>query len=186
MPTGNNTIGERWPRWAKVVTPLPRTIGQRLIGMPTGRVQKRSGRARPTRLQAHSIRSLNGSETAISLFPCPEPRAIRQPSRLPWRNYWESGHKSRMDSIHLEVRGRVQGVGFRWFVMRIARELGLAGWIRNRPDGIVELAAAGDALALTKLEAAVNAGPPGARVEEGRKLGAVAVDSLEVPFGITR
>jgi acylphosphatase len=91
-----------------------------------------------------------------------------------------------MESIHLEVRGRVQGVGFRWHVMRIARELGLAGWIRNRPDGIVELAAAGERVALTKLEAAVNAGPPGARVEEVRSLGAVEVDSLETPFGITR
>jgi acylphosphatase len=91
-----------------------------------------------------------------------------------------------MESIHLEVRGRVQGVGFRWHVMRIARELGLAGWIRNRPDGIVELAAAGERAALAKLEAAVSSGPPGARVEEVRKLGGVAPDSLEVPFGIAR
>lgn len=91
-----------------------------------------------------------------------------------------------MESIHLEVRGRVQGVGFRWHVIRIARELGLAGWIRNRPDGIVELAAAGERDALTRLEAAVSAGPPGARVEEVRKLREVAVDSLEAPFGITR
>ena len=91
-----------------------------------------------------------------------------------------------MESIHLEVRGRVQGVGFRWHVMRIARELGLAGWIRNRPDGIVELAAAGERDALIRLEAAVSAGPPGARVEEVRTLAAVAVDSLEAPFGITR
>lgn len=91
-----------------------------------------------------------------------------------------------MESIHLEIRGRVQGVGFRWYVMRIAQELGLAGWIRNGPDGIVELAAAGEPDALTRLEAAVSAGPPGARVEEVRKLGAVAVDSLEAPFGITR
>ncbi|HXN76460.1 MAG TPA: acylphosphatase [Gemmatimonadaceae bacterium] len=91
-----------------------------------------------------------------------------------------------MESIHLEVRGRVQGVGFRWYVMRIARDLGVAGWIRNRPDGIVELAAAGERAALTKLEAAVSAGPPGARVEEVRKLSGVAPDSLEVPFGIAR
>jgi acylphosphatase len=91
-----------------------------------------------------------------------------------------------MESIHLEVRGRVQGVGFRWHVMRIARELGLAGWIRNGPDGIVELAAAGERDALIRLEEAISAGPPGARVEEVRKLGAVAVDSLEAPFGITR
>jgi acylphosphatase len=91
-----------------------------------------------------------------------------------------------MESIHLEVRGRVQGVGFRWYVVEIARELGLAGWVRNRPDGIVEIAAAGNPEALAKLETAVAAGPRGARVEEVRNLGAVAADSLEVPFGIAR
>ena len=91
-----------------------------------------------------------------------------------------------MESIHLEVRGRVQGVGFRWYVVELARELELAGWVRNRPDGIVEIAAAGRPEGLAKLEAAVSAGPPGARVEEVRKLGPVAADSLEVPFGIVR
>ena len=88
--------------------------------------------------------------------------------------------------MHLEVRGRVQGVGFRWHVMGLARKLGLSGWVRNRPDGIVELAAAGEHDALAKLAAAVATGPPGARVEEVRKLGPVAADSLEVPFGIVR
>jgi acylphosphatase len=91
-----------------------------------------------------------------------------------------------MESIHLEVRGRVQGVGFRWFVMEIARELGLSGWVKNRPDGVVEIAAGGKPEALTKLEAAVSRGPRGATIEEVRKLGAVAEDSLEVPFGIVR
>jgi acylphosphatase len=91
-----------------------------------------------------------------------------------------------MESIHLEVRGRVQGVGFRWFVMEIARELALAGWVRNRPDGVVEIAAAGKPEALTKLHAAVTRGPRGATIEEVRSLGPVAADSLEVPFGIVR
>jgi acylphosphatase len=91
-----------------------------------------------------------------------------------------------VESIHLEIRGRVQGVGFRWYVMEIARELKLAGWVRNRPDGIVELAAAGDRSALARLEAAVAAGPGGARVEEVRKLAVVADDSLEIPFAIVR
>lgn len=91
-----------------------------------------------------------------------------------------------MESIHLEIRGRVQGVGFRWFVMEIARELGLAGWVKNRPDGVVEIAAAGKPEALTKLEIAVTRGPRGATIEEVRNLGAVAADSLEVPFGIVR
>ena len=91
-----------------------------------------------------------------------------------------------MESIHLEVRGRVQGVGFRWYVVDVARELRLAGWVKNRADGNVELAAAGEGDALAKLEAAIAAGPPGARVEEVRRLGLVAGDSLQSPFGIVR
>jgi acylphosphatase len=89
-----------------------------------------------------------------------------------------------MESIHLEVRGRVQGVGFRWYVLEMARELELAGWVRNRPDGNVEIAAAGDRDALAKLESAVRAGPAGARVEEVRRLGAVVPHSLGSPFAI--
>ncbi len=91
-----------------------------------------------------------------------------------------------MDSIHLEVSGRVQGVGFRWYVVEMARELRLAGWVKNRPDGNVEIAAAGEGDALARLEAAVTEGPPGARVEDVRRLGLVAPDSLQSPFGITR
>ena len=91
-----------------------------------------------------------------------------------------------METIHLEVRGRVQGVGFRWYVVDTARELRLAGWVKNRPDGNVEVAAAGEGEALARLEAAVTAGPPGARVEEVRRLGVVAPGSLQSPFGIVR
>lgn len=91
-----------------------------------------------------------------------------------------------MESIHLEVRGRVQGVGFRWYIVDMARELQLAGWVKNKADGNVELAAAGKGDALARLEAAVTAGPPGARVEEVRRLGVVAADSLQSPFGIVR
>lgn len=91
-----------------------------------------------------------------------------------------------MESIHLEVRGRVQGVGFRWYIVDKARELRLAGWVKNRPDGNVEFAAAGDRDDLAKLEAAVSAGPAGARVEEVRRLGSVPPDSLQTPFGIVR
>ena len=91
-----------------------------------------------------------------------------------------------MESIHLEVRGRVQGVGFRWYVVEKARQLRLAGWVRNKPDGNVEVAAAGEADALARLEKAVSAGPPGAKVEEVRRLRDVAADSLDTPFGIAR
>jgi acylphosphatase len=91
-----------------------------------------------------------------------------------------------METIHLEVRGRVQGVGFRWFIVDKAQELKLAGWVRNRSDGNVEVAAAGQAAALASLEAAVKAGPRGARVDEVRTLAPVAAESLRSPFEIVR
>lgn len=91
-----------------------------------------------------------------------------------------------MESIHLEVHGRVQGVGFRWYVVEMARALGLAGWVKNRPDGKVELAAAGSREALEKLSAAVRAGPRGARIEGVRVLPAIPADDCESPFTIMR
>ena len=64
------------------------------------------------------------------------------------------------------VSGIVQGVGFRWFVARHARALGLAGYARNLPDGRVEVVAAGDdAAAIARLEERLRAGPAHARVE---------------------
>jgi acylphosphatase len=63
------------------------------------------------------------------------------------------------------VRGRVQGVGFRAWSRRLARELGVRGWVRNRPDGSVELHAAGTDEAMTELVQRLEKGPPVARVE---------------------
>jgi acylphosphatase len=91
-----------------------------------------------------------------------------------------------MESIHLEVQGRVQGVGFRWYVVEMARELGLAGWVKNTADGNVELAAAGSREALDKLNAAVRAGPRGARIEAVRVLPAIPASDCESPFAIVR
>ena len=88
--------------------------------------------------------------------------------------------------IHLEVRGRVQGVGFRWYVVEKAQELKLAGWVRNKSDGKVEIAAAGRPDALVSFEAAVKSGPRGARVEEVRALSPVSIESLHSPFEIVR
>jgi len=62
------------------------------------------------------------------------------------------------------VEGRVQGVGFRYFVLRTARELGLAGHVRNLPDGTVEVEAAGEKDGLARLEERLRQGPPPARV----------------------
>ena len=91
-----------------------------------------------------------------------------------------------MDSIHLEVSGRVQGVGFRWFVVDKARRLQLSGWVRNRPDGRVEIAASGSSDALAQLESAVTSGPPGAQVQKVSRLAQIDPDSLQSPFGIVR
>ena len=63
------------------------------------------------------------------------------------------------------VRGRVQGVGFRWFVEREAAAIGLVGWVRNNEDGSVELVAEGDRDALEQLKRAVEEGPRAARVD---------------------
>lgn len=63
------------------------------------------------------------------------------------------------------LRGRVQGVGFRWWAARTARELGLAGTVRNRRDGTVELHAEGPPAVLRRLEERLQVGPPAARVD---------------------
>ena len=91
-----------------------------------------------------------------------------------------------MDAIHVEIRGRVQGVGFRWFIQETARRLDLSGWMSNRADGMVEVAAAGDPHALEKLAAEVKKGPRGAIVEEVRLLSPVDPTSLSKPFAIAR
>jgi acylphosphatase len=63
------------------------------------------------------------------------------------------------------VRGRVQGVGFRWFVEREAHLLGIAGWVRNNHDGSVEVLAQGTREQLSGLHARLREGPPAARVD---------------------
>jgi acylphosphatase len=60
---------------------------------------------------------------------------------------------------HWIVSGRVQGVGFRWFVLRRAGDLGLVGWVANLPDGRVEVVARGDASAIDGMDSALRRGP---------------------------
>ena len=87
---------------------------------------------------------------------------------------------------HYQIEGRVQGVGFRWFVHREAAEIELRGWVRNTDAGHVEVVAAGDLEQLQELEAAMRKGSRGSRVDriqvhdmadtEADKLGEFRID----------
>ncbi len=65
----------------------------------------------------------------------------------------------------IAVRGRVQGVGFRFFAERAARELGVRGWVRNLPDGSVESVAEGEDAAVDAYVARLERGPLTGRVD---------------------
>jgi acylphosphatase len=70
-----------------------------------------------------------------------------------------------MKRMSYRVAGRVQGVGFRAFAVRLARECGVVGWVRNDADGSLHAEAAGTDAALMSFAAGLRMGPPGARVE---------------------
>jgi len=76
------------------------------------------------------------------------------------------------------VRGRVQGVGFRFFVEREARMLGINGWVRNNPDGSVEVLAAGTPEQLLALRGKLHAGPRASRVDQVDEADAQPVSNL--------
>jgi len=67
--------------------------------------------------------------------------------------------------LHFLIRGRVQGVGFRWFVHREAAELDLHGWVRNTDAGEVEVVASGDPGDLADLRTELRKGSRGSRVD---------------------
>ena len=83
-------------------------------------------------------------------------------------------------ALHLTIRGRVQGVGFRWWTAGTAARLGLAGWVRNRRDGTVEVLAIGAADALESLAEACAHGPSAAAVTAVER--AAAEDDGSVTF----
>jgi DNA ligase D-like protein (predicted 3'-phosphoesterase) len=80
-------------------------------------------------------------------------------------------------AVRARVRGRVQGVGFRYTTVERARKLGVLGWVRNEDDGSLAVHAEGDEAAVEELLAFLREGPPGAAVEE------VEVERLRKPEG---
>ena len=77
------------------------------------------------------------------------------------------------------VRGRVQGVGFRWFVESEARNLGISGWVRNNPDSSVEVLAMGSRDQLSNLRSRLQQGPRAARVDDVEEFETQAVPGLK-------
>lgn len=87
-------------------------------------------------------------------------------------------------ALHVRVVGRVQGVFFRASTQREASALGLAGWVRNLPDGSVEALFVGERSACERALAFVRTGPPGARVDRVEVRWENAADSAPAGFHI--
>ena len=90
-----------------------------------------------------------------------------------------------MPAMHILIAGRVQGVGFRWFARVAARRLELSGWVRNRQDGTVEVAASGPQEKLDQFRRQLSRGPDAASVEKLEDLEPVAGE-LDFPFAMRR
>lgn len=88
-------------------------------------------------------------------------------------------------AVHLQVIGAVQGVGFRWYARVVARRLQLSGWVMNRRDGSVEIAASGREDELDEFRRLIARGPNGAVVSEVCDLEPVN-EELEFPFAMRR
>lgn len=91
-----------------------------------------------------------------------------------------------MARLHVLISGRVQGVGFRWFTRVAARRLQLAGWVANRADGSVEVAAEGSDDRLSEFRAALSRGPDGADVTGLSDLEPLGAEPLEFPFKVDK
>jgi len=86
--------------------------------------------------------------------------------------------------MELRIRGRVQGVGFRWSVRERAQRLGLAGWVRNEADGSVTVVAEGQHGSLEALRRWCDDGPPMARVEMVQVQWLAPRGDCLLPFGV--
>lgn len=87
------------------------------------------------------------------------------------------------ERLEATIRGRVQGIGYRYFVLRIAARVGLTGWVANQPDGSVRCVIEGPPEELDRIEALLREGPPGAVVDvvQGVRMPAIGgFDRFEV------
>jgi acylphosphatase len=91
---------------------------------------------------------------------------------------------SEVEARRFVVRGRVQGVGFRWWTVREARQWGIVGTVRNRRDGAVEVEATGSREAMAGFSEALAQGPSSARVDEVEA--EVATPTLSREFRVVR
>jgi acylphosphatase len=71
---------------------------------------------------------------------------------------------SKLRTVRVRIEGRVQGVGYRYWAERVAGELALSGWVRNRRDGAVEAVFSGDADGVAQMLRRCREGPPSAQV----------------------
>jgi acylphosphatase len=85
-------------------------------------------------------------------------------------------------AVEVRVTGRVQGVSFRWYAAREAGRLGLAGWVRNEPDGSVAAHLEGPDDAVDEMVTWCGHGPPAARVDrvEARDVAATGASSFQI------
>ena len=87
--------------------------------------------------------------------------------------------------VRMRISGRVQGVFFRAYTRDEARRLGLKGWVRNLPDGCVEVLAQGSSERLKALESFCRQGPPHARVQDVEVIEEATEGKELPPFEIT-
>ena len=139
--------------------------GTTAVGMDTDDANGRAGSRRSTGQQP-----LKQVESRAPGWLIADLNPVNRSGRSVRRREWlqserhEPSHSTRMERWQLIVKGRVQGVGYRAACCQKARELDLNGWVRNHPDGTVEVQAEGHVYALTELRLWCERGPEAAEV----------------------
>lgn len=91
-----------------------------------------------------------------------------------------------MPTLHVQIEGRVQGVGFRWFVRQCAKRKSIGGWVANRADGTVEVAAKGAESELKRFRRELQVGPAGAEVIAIKDMDPLSDADLSDSFEVKR